>query len=454
MKVKRPLVHLAVIVFVAPFFCSCASPALHLTAERPRYEAFQTVLNREPSTLNIPIESSTDELARILNQTIRTELYKGSTKARGLAANVVRNGSIIVTAADNFLYVTLPLNLALSFGMFETPTIPLRMKFRVTATITSDWRLHTEINYQGLSDLLAEDLRIGLFTFKPRSIVEGITQPVQQILSDLIAQKINEVLPLKAQITKVWNSAQKPILLDRSFSAWLTLTPQAVLLYPLTTVNNSIKMSVGISSIAELVVGPEPSVRALLPLPDLTLVTSFDKSFHIALNVDLFFKELRTIASTRLLNKTFVSDGKSVTIKDFDLYGNGDKLVVKLETLGSLAGVFYLTAKPVFNPQTNMFSVDEVDFDMQSQNLLHLSADWFLHGTIRTLIQEKLNMDVTKRLEQSRAMAGKALASVQLADHIFLKGDIKNLTFNTVIVQQDKISIRISTDGESAIFFK
>jgi hypothetical protein len=51
-------------------------------------------------------------------------------------------------------------------------------------------------------------------------------------------------------------------------------------------------------------------------------------------------------------------------------------------------------------------------------------------------------------------MAGKALARVPLVDHVFLKGDIKDLKFNDVIVQQDRISIQVYTEGESAIIFE
>jgi Domain of unknown function (DUF4403) len=190
------------------------------------------------------------------------------------------------------------------------------------------------------------------------------------------------------------------------------------------------------------------------PLPDLKLVNTFDKTFRIALNADVFYKDLRAMASPLLLDKQFDSDGNSVVIKDFDLSGNGDKLVIKLVTQGSLDGVIFLTAKPVFNPQTNVFSVEDVDFDMQTQNLLLKSADWFLHGTIRSMIQEKLNMNLTQQLEQTRQIAAKALTRVQLMDHVYLKCDIKNLIFKDAIVQQDKISIQVYTEGESVILFQ
>jgi hypothetical protein len=306
----------------------------------------------------------------------------------------------------------------------------------------------------GLSDLLAEEVRVGPLSLKPRSIVEGITQPVQRVLSDLIAQKINDMIPLKTQIAKVWNTFQKPILLDKNYNAWLKLVPLEVMLYPLYAQNNMLRLSVGISAFAELAVGTEPPAQPLLPLPNLKLVNTFDKTFRIALNADLFYKDLRVIASNLLLNKQFGADGKNIVIKDIELYGNGDKLVIKLQTEGSLDGVFYLTAKPVFNPQTDVFSVEDVDFDMQTTSLLLKSADWLLHSAIRSNIQEKLNMNLTEQLERSRQMAGKALARVQLVEHVFLKGGIKNLKFNDMIIREDKISIQVYSEGETAIFFE
>jgi len=399
-------------------------------------------------------DDTSDDLARVLNQTISKEIYKGSTKTKGVAADVVRNGPIVVSAADNFLYITLPIAMTLSYGMYELKPIPLKLKFKATAGVTPDWRLNTVIYYQGLSDLVAEDVGMGPLSFKPRSIIEGITQPIQKPLSDLISQKINDLLPLKVQVTKVWNTAQKPILIDKKYSAWLKLTPQEVMLYPLYAQKNMVKLSISINTIAELVIGAEPAAETLRPLPNLKLVNTFDKTFRIILNADLFYKDLLAIAAPLLLNKKFDSDGKSILVKSFDLYGNGDKLVVKLETEGALNGLFYLTARPVFNVETGMFSVEDVDFDMQTQDLLLKTADWFLHGTIRGIIKEKLNTNMTKQLEESRQMAGKALDRMQLMDKVFLKCDIKNLKFKDAIVQQDKISIQVYTEGESAILFQ
>jgi archaellum component FlaF (FlaF/FlaG flagellin family) len=454
MSLVKRVFSLLVPVISALTLSACAGVTPTFTAERPRAEAFRTVLKQEMSSLNFSIEATSNDLSKALNQSIRNELYKGSTKTRGLTADILRNGQITVSAADNYLYFTIPITMSLSYGIFETKAIPLNLKFKANARITSDWKLSTEIYYLGLSDLLAEDVGIGPLSIRPRSIVEGITQPVQRMLSDLISKRINDLFPLKEQVVRAWDAVQKPVLANRNYNAWLKLTPREVMLSPLYAQNNRVRLNMGINTFAELVVGPEPAARPLVPLPNLKLVNNFDKSFRIALNADLFYKDILSIASPLLINKEFDSDGKTVVIKDIDLYGNGDKFVIKIATKGSLDGVFYLTGKPRFDPQTNIFSVEDVDFDMQTQSLLLQSANWFLHSMIKSRIQEKLNMNLTQKVEQSREMVQKAIAQVQLADHVLLKGNIKTLKLNDVLVQKDRISIRIYTEGESAILFQ
>ena len=453
LKKTCTLLGLITIGLTLVFTGSANSGVAPLAAERPRDEACRTELKKELSSLNLTIEATDKDLSANLNRLIPKELYKGTTTTAGVTAVVLRNGPIAVSAADNFLYLTIPISLSLSYSMFETPAITTKLRFKLNATVTPDWKVVAHVYYLGLSDLVADNVGIGPVSIKPRSIVDGITQPVQRTLSDLVSKKLNEQFPLKVQAARAWTSVQKPILLEKNYNAWLKLTPQGVLLYPFYAQNNRVKLSVGLTSYAEMVVGSEPQPPPSVPLPGLKLVNDTDRAFRVTLNTDLFYKDILKVASPLLLNRELGSDGKSVILKDLDLYGNGDKLMIKVEATGSLEGTFYLTCRPAFDPKTNMFSVEDVDFDMQTKSLLLRSADWFLHGMIRSRIQEKLNMDLTQRLAQAREMAGKAMARVSLADNVFLTGSVKTMKLNDVMVQKDKISIQVYAEGETAIMF-
>lgn len=238
-----------------------------LTAERPTDETFRTALKKEISTFNVPIEVTSGEVGRVLNQVIGKELYKGSTKTRGVTADILRNGPIVVSAADNYIYFTLPVTMSLSYGMFETAAIPMNLKFRANPKVSPDWKLNAEVCYVGLSDLLAEETGVGTISIRPRSIVEEVTRPLQQVLSNLINRKINEKFPLRSQVARAWNAAQKPVSVDRSRNAWLKLTPRDVMLSTIQTRGNKIRLRVGINSFAELSVGQEPPARPPFPSP-------------------------------------------------------------------------------------------------------------------------------------------------------------------------------------------
>jgi hypothetical protein len=90
-----------------------------------------------------------------------------------MSADVFRNGPVSLSAADNFIFITLPATISLSYGMFETNPVPLKLKFKVTASVTPDWRIRPEVFYLGVSDLLAEDVGLGPLSSNPAVSLTG-----------------------------------------------------------------------------------------------------------------------------------------------------------------------------------------------------------------------------------------------------------------------------------------
>ncbi len=434
--------------------CFCLIVGAVSASEQPQSGTIRTGLKSEISTVNVQFVASSDDLAAALNRMIGSEIYRGTTKAVGLKADIVRNGPIAVKAADNFIYLTMPVAISLGYGGFKAPRIAAKLNFRLNAGITPDWKLTTEIYYMGLSDLFSEEVGIGPMSIKPRKIIEGIIDPIQRVISDLISRKINEKYSLKAEVGKAWNAVQRPVRLDKDYNAWLKITPLEVTLYPLYTENNRVMLNLGLMSLAEVVVGREPAAPALLALPDLKPAVNGDKSFRIALNTDLPYRDILHIASPLLIDRELGSDGKSVILKDLDIYGKGDRLVVKAEARGSFEGTIYLTCKPKFDPVTNRFFVDDVDFDMQTTNILLKTADWFLHGKFRRQIAEKINMDLTEKLNKAREAAGKAIEQVKLAEHILLRGRVNAVKLRDVVVQKEKILVQLYAEGETTVSFQ
>jgi len=93
-------------VGLAVGLCFCLIVGAVSASEQPQSGTLRTGLKREISTVNVQFEASSEDLAVALNRMIGSEIYRGTTKAVGLKADILRNGPIAIKAADNFIYLT------------------------------------------------------------------------------------------------------------------------------------------------------------------------------------------------------------------------------------------------------------------------------------------------------------------------------------------------------------
>lgn len=405
-----------------------------------------------PSSINLDIQASAADLAAIINQSLPKELYKGQG-GLGTAVTVARTGPIAVSASDNFVYFTLPVQLTFSYSLYESVPLRAGLRFKARVSATPDWRLKTEVYYTGLSDNLADTFRLGPLTFKPKTMVDNITQPVQRLLAPIIDSKVNDSVQLRAKVAPLWQNAFSPRLVSREFSAWLKLTPQKIVMSPLLAANNQLHLSVGIITGAEITVGPKPDAAAAKPLPPLQQLPSFDRNFHIQLVTDIFYADLVTALNPVLIDKSF-GEEKKVTIRSFSMKGENGRLVIVLATSGDFDGELTVVARPVFNPQNNSLTFEEVDFDTRNAGWLVSAGSWLFSSTIRSTIKEKLDASVVEQLEKARLKASSSLSSMQVAEHVRLTGSVKSLSLGEATVQNDRLSVNVVAQGAVGVSLK
>lgn len=405
-----------------------------------------------PSSINVRVEATAADLAAIINQALPNDLYKGKG-GLGTSVSVLRAGQVVVSASDNFVYLTLPVQLIISNALYESYPMRAGLRFKAKVNVTPDWRLKTELYYTGLSDNLADTFKLGPLSLKPKSMVEGITQPVQKLLAPIIDAKVNDAIQLRAKISPLWRNAFSPTLVSKEYCTWLKLTPQKVVMSPLLAANNTIRLSLGVVTGAEITVGPKPAAAPVKILPPVQLFPTFDKSFHIQLPADIFMADLVTALNPVLLDKTFGED-KKITIKDFNLRGEDGRLVVNLNTVGDFKGELTLFAKPVYNAQNNSLTFENVDFDTKNTGWLISAGSWLFSNTIRNAIKTKLDSTVVEQLEQARLKTSSLLSSVQVGEHVKLAGVVTSLSLGEATVLNDRLSVRVTARGESNISLK
>jgi len=406
----------------------------------------------QSSTINLKVEVSATDLGNILNKSINKELFKGQG-GLGTSVEILRAGAVAVTASNDFIYLSIPVQLTFGYGMFTTSPLKTDLRFKAKVNVSPDWRLKTELYYTGLSDGLLDTMRLGMITLKPKSLVEGATQPVQKLLAPIIDNKLNDTVRLRDKITPLWRDAFTPVLLDKNFNAWLKLSPEKIVMSPLSAANNRLRVSIGLITATEIVIGPKPVPSPVRTLPQIQQLTNFDDQFHIQLATNVFFADLVNALNPILINQTF-GDDKKITIRSFSLKSDDGRLVIDLAATGDFNGELTLVARPVYNPQSNSLSFDNIEFDTRHAGFFVGVGSWLFNGTIRDVIKEKLNTTIVDQLNSARLKASAALTRIRLADHVELSGTVKDLRLGEAVVAADRLSLQVTVQGETGINLK
>ena len=405
-----------------------------------------------PSTLNLSITTTAADLAALINRSLPNKLYEGQGML-GTTVIVTRTGPVGVTAADDFINLYLPVQLVFSNAFSQSYPLPAGLRFKVRLQVTADWRIVTELIYTGLSEGLADTIKLGPLSLKPKGAVEGITQPVQRLLAPMVDAKVNDAVRLREKVAPIWTGAFAPVLVSKEFNTWLKLTPERIAMSPIRATDNQVRLALGLVAGAELIVGPKPEGTTPRPLPPVRVTPAIDREFHIQLGVEIRFADLVTALQPVLIDKTF-GTGSKVTVKSFTLKGSEGRLAVTLTTVGDFEGELTILAKPVFNPAENTLTFEEVDFDTRDAGWLVTTGSWLFGSGIRGTIKEKLDSAVAGQLAEARRKADAKLASVRITDRVTLSGTLSSLSPGPALVYDDRLTLQVTARGETGISLK
>ncbi len=160
-----------------------------------------------------------------------------------------------------------------------------------------------------------------------RHIVDGQAERLKQQLDSAIPA----LADLRLAADSLWRTMLKPVALDSASTAWLSMTPEAVLLARPLGRGDALTTAVVITAHPHATLGARPSTERR-PLPPLGLATT-QSGIHIPVDIDLPFSDLSTRVT--LLMKGEVPN-QNMFIDDVKVRGVGDTMVVQVAVHGSV----------------------------------------------------------------------------------------------------------------------
>ena len=419
-------------------------------------ESYQPALEVPPSvsTVNIPVRLNALEIERLLNNKMSGVIYEDKNlEDDGLMMNATKSQNINIRLDGLQMNYRVPLKLWVFKKVFGNRGFEaegeLALTFRTTIKINPDWSVQPVTELVGYDWIKNMAMKTGLGSIDVKYIANIIIDRSRNTLTSGIDQQLKSQFQIKNSLEEAWQLMQKPVSMNSSYGTWwVKLTPQSISMTPFRTSGNIIESTISATSYAEVVAGTQqPNFYPNTSLPPFKLGSAAVNDFAANLTTDISMKEAESMAKSYVLNQKFYPGGKEIIVRDIQLFGQDDKIVINVSFAGSYTGSLYLIGRPIFNPQKNTIEMEDLDYDLQSKDFMIRSAKWLFDKTILKKIKEACVFPLDENVNYFKTTMNDMLREYKFTNNVILRGAISNINVQRIHIQKGNIRIYVSSNG-------
>jgi Domain of unknown function (DUF4403) len=440
-------------IFSILIFSSCGS-----TKNQPQrpMEIYQAPIDvpLSVSTVNIPVRLNAAEIERLLNNKLNGVIYEDKNlDDDGLMMKAIKSQNINIRLDGLQMTYRVPLKLWVFKKIIANRGVEaegeIALNFKTTINIAGDWSVEPYTELVGYDWIKNMAVKTGFGNLDVKYIANIIIDRSKYTLTSTIDQQLKGQFQIKNSLAEAWQLMQRPVNIPSSYGAWwVKLTPQSIAMTPFKTTGDIIESVITATSIAEVIAGSEkPNFRPNTYLPPFQLGYSTLNEFAVNLTTDISMKEAEGMAKNFSVGQKFYPGGKEIQVKDIQLFGQNDKIVVNTKFSGSYEGSLYLIGKPVFNVLKNSIELQDLDYDLQSKDFLLKSAKWMFDKTILKKMKEACVFPLDENVKFFKTMMNDQLRNYKFNNNVILKGIVNDLKVNRIQIVEGNIKIFVSSTG-------
>lgn len=418
---------------------------------KPSEEYDNQDIRPQPSVLNIPIRLHKLELQKTINKEIGETIFEEEDGKEGLTIIAKKGGEISIELDNEKFSYKVPINLFIEKSTFlgnAKAQGSITIDFATNYEIKEDWNFETNTEVVNHEWEEKPRLRLGFANLPIQFIADIVLDKMRSMLTQAIDQNIVNSINLREEMEKAWAAIQDPVFLSEEYKTWLVFNPQKLELTEFETVDDLVSSTVVITSLPEIILGEKPRQELKTDLPNFRITNEVGDDFVFELGTAISFDEAERISKENMIGESYSSGRRSVTVRDIELFGKGNKLVVNTLLDGDYVGNLYFIGEPKYNARRNKIELEKVDFDFSSKRFLLKSASWLFKGTLKKAIQQNLDFYLDENLEEVKKMIQEQLDNYEFTKGIYLNGDLEELSISHVYITPDGINVRVGLKGK------
>jgi len=408
-----------------------------------------------PSIIYLPVEIKTDYIEKAINSQLSGTLYQSDTVTLGGVSNVRvtvrKNGQIKIRARGGELLYNVPLKISMRFSFtisalglthteYQDIDAGISIALRSRITLLNDWRLATSTKTDGYVWTSDPVLKVRTLTIPIKTAADHIVSRQLETLGRLIDGAAAGGINVKEAVDPLWQQIRTPIEIpvpDLPHNIWLRINPSAIYMTQLSGNGGSVGGTAGVRAVTEAFIGGEPEPLPPAKLPDFAPPPETDSSFVINLYSEIPFEHATQMSRDMFVGKTLKSGRQAVTVRDIEIAGTKNGLAeIRLNLTGSINGKVCVVGKTVYNEKTQTLTIENMDFDIQTQNNFQKAKNWLLRGIIVSKMKPHLKFPLKDTFEEAKTLADKMLTGYKLYDGVSLNGRLDSLSIGGVTLTE------------------
>lgn len=332
--------------------------------EKPVVQYNPPQIEKIESFLSIPIEISLTDLERQINTYLKGKLYEDNSFTNnendGLVCIVKKYADIKIESWKNAVRITAPLDV---WGKYKTMGVTTEFKgvlavtYNTTITITENWKMLTNTWSGGHEWIESPTIDVLSIDVPVTYIADAILEGQQEGISKQIDIAVKENIDLKSMVKDVIMGLYEPMLVSEEYRSWLRMQPNEILISQINSNSKKMRINLGLRANMETIVGEKPAMADTTKFPTLHIVEKMPEEFNVGLVTIVNYTD-----ASKLMNDLYVvnpyiyTDGKkSITLTHFDMWSQGERMVMEIGVKGSLNGFVYLIGIPYYDEKTRTY---------------------------------------------------------------------------------------------------
>jgi hypothetical protein len=281
-----------------------------------------------------------------------------------------------------------------------------------------------------------------------KDVVNGLTAELEA--SRKAMQDSFGLFNLRPYLQQAWN------MLNQTYTipgiGYFSLHPKSLRMQNINAKNDMLNINIGISAIP--VVTFQKEVTKTSSVPDLT-PTATPGGFSVFLEAALQYDSLSRVVNGYMAGKRFdLSEGlfaKHIIVKEVTVASNNQgRMLIKVDFTGSFNGTAFFTGNPVYTAATKTIEVQDLDYDLQTKNVLLKTAKWLFAGKIEDELKKGTAINLTSYFETAQSSLN-AYLNKEWTKGIKGSGSVKELKVISVEPLPQHILIKTSCTGALSV---